>query len=616
MILLEFAAQGIRGVAPTGGRATLRPGYNVVGVDGAVLKRLLDALLFPDAADAELLPRAPGGPAGAAMRAGLTLVGNDRITYRLVRDFAGAAQLHRFDPEKRSFALVAQDLAEIAETLRTVAGAPTRERYSTLLCLSAAELPSKAGGVGMSPSAAPAPRASLAPDQARKRIAELKGELAKAKVSEKLQYQQDGLQARSFKLEEALKAGAKVREGLERALQERAALEPVVAVLTRLGDADAKLATFEKAASKREEALARVTAEREAIQAAEEAGAPAPFWEERDFLIGAGAGVGTLALGIVGAAQGGDMRYLALLSIPAFGWAAWTAQSWVSRIEAWEKVARRRRVVDDWEKKMLDQFEKDAAEIRAAMKDLGVEKLQDLRDLAGRITDGDSVVAEWRRRLDEWQADPQIAGARAEKAKVEKELKAIEERMQDEVGGFVRDTRSIETEIQRLEGELANPIPAAPKPAAVAAPARPAGDPLRLLLEGAAAELGGSPAAAARTVQQKASQALSGVTFQRITGVSADDRGNVQAQVGGKVVPVATLPMADRDIIYIALKLGFMEAVLAEGKAVAYVDDCFGGITDGARRLVARLLKQMARPGQIVHATSDGSFREAADHSA
>jgi hypothetical protein len=615
VILLEFAAQGIRGVAPTGGRATLRPGYNVVAADGAVLRRLLDALLYPDLPETEPLPRAPGGPAGGAMRAGLTLVGNDRVTYRLVRDFGGVAQLHRFDTEKRSFALVAQDLSEIAETLRTAGGAPQPDQFSALLSLSAADLPSKASGVGLgASSSAPQPRPSLSPDQARKKVAELKGELEKAKVSEKLQFQQDGLQAKAFKLEETLKAGAKLKEGLERAEAERKSLEPVVEVLSRLGDADAKLAAFEKSAAKREEALARVAAEREAIEAAEQAGAPAPFWSDRNFMIGAGVGAGLLALGVAGAAAGGSMRYVALPAIPAFGWAAWLALHWVSRVEGWEKLARRRRVVEDWEKKMLDQFEKDAAELRAAMKELGLEKVQDLRDLAGRIADADSVVTEWRRRIDEWQADPEVADARAKKARLEKELQAVEERLQGEAGGFIRDVRSIEAEIVRLEGEIANPVPAAPKVAA--APAKPAGDPLRLLLEAAAKELGGSAAAAARSVQQKASQALTGITFQRISGVTADDRGNVLATLGGKQVPIATLPAADRDVIFIALKLGFIEAALAKGKAVAYVDDCFGGLSDGARRLVARLLKQMARPGQLIHATSDGAFKEAADHSA
>jgi hypothetical protein len=614
VILLEFAAQGIRGVAPTGGRATLRPGYNVVAADGAVLRRLLDALLFPDGKDAEPLPRAPGGPANAQLRAGLTLVGDDRVTYRLVRDFGGAAQLHRFDAEKRSFALVAQDLAEISGVLRSPGGAPTRERFSALLCLAAADLPSKQGGGSASASLGPA-RTALSPAQLQKKIADLKGELVKARASEKLQLQQDALQARAFKVDEALKEGAKLQEGLDRAQEELKSLAPVAAVLERLGDADAKIGAFEKVASKREEALERVTAEREAIDAAEAAGAPPAFWTERDFLIGAGAGAAALGFGIAGALSGAATRYLALLAIPALGWAAWIAFGWVAKLEAWGRIARKRRVIDDWERKMLDQFERDAADVRGAMQELGVEKVQDLRDLADRIEDGESVTAEWRRRIDEWRAAPEIANAQAERAKLARELQAVEDRLQAEIGGgFVRDVRSIEAEVQRLEGELANPAPAQPAP--VAAPAKPAGDPLRLLLDGAAKELGVSPAAAVRGVQQKASQALSGITFQRISGVSTDDRGNLQAQTGGRLVPAATLTAADRDLLFIALKLGFMEAALAQGKAVAYVDDCFAGLSDGARRLVARLLKQMARPGQIVHATADGSFKEAADHSA
>ena len=44
MLLLEIAAQGVKGVAPAGGRITLRPGYNVVEADGLALRRLIEAL--------------------------------------------------------------------------------------------------------------------------------------------------------------------------------------------------------------------------------------------------------------------------------------------------------------------------------------------------------------------------------------------------------------------------------------------------------------------------------------------------------------------------------------------------------------------------------------------
>ena len=155
MILLELAAQGIRGFSPAGGRATLRPGYNVVGADGAVLRRLLEALLYPTPKDGDALPRAVGGPANAPVRAGLTVVGNDRVTYRLVRDFAAGAQLQRFDAEKRAFSPVAQDLAAIAAFMQQTVGAPSPAKLRALLLLSAADLPSKQGGAGV--LAAPAP---------------------------------------------------------------------------------------------------------------------------------------------------------------------------------------------------------------------------------------------------------------------------------------------------------------------------------------------------------------------------------------------------------------------------------------------------------------------------
>jgi hypothetical protein len=135
-------------------------------------------------------------------------------------------------------------------------------------------------------------------------------------------------------------------------------------------------------------------------------------------------------------------------------------------------------------------------------------------------------------------------------------------------------------------------------------------------VERVAAELGGSPTAAIRAVAQKAGQTLAGLSFQRLQALQVDDRGNIQVQTGGRPVPAMTLPAADRDLVYLALKLAFIEQALAAGKLVAVSDDAFGGLSEGARRFAARLLKQIAKPAQLVHATTDPSFKEAADHAA
>jgi hypothetical protein len=618
VILLEFAAQGIRGVAPAGGRATLRPGYNVVAADGAALRRLLEAMLYPDPRDGETLPRAPGQPAGAVPRAGLTLVGNDRITYRLVRDFAAAAQLHRFDPEKRSFSLVSQELAEIRAFLQKAVGVPPPSRLSALLALSAAELPSKAGGGGLTGASAlqvPA-RTALTAEQARRRLDALRGELDRARISEKLQAELDALHPQGQDLDETFRAGAKLREGLERAEQGRAELDTAAGVVKALGEADARLTAYERAEGKHAEAESKIAAERQALDDAETAGRPAPFWKDPLFWAGAGGGIAAAAVGLGGAPFVPGLRYLALVDLPAFGWAAWVAFGWVGALERWDRVSRRRRVVDDWEKKVTAQWEKDAGDVRAALAALDLKRPAELRELLGRLADADAVVTEWRRRVDDWEASPEALRAAEERVRLEEQRAGLEARLAAEAGGFVRDVRSVETEIQRLEAELAAPPPppsnAAPPRAAVTG----ATEPIRGLLERAAAELGGSVAGIGRGAAAKASQVLTGLTFQRLTAVQVDDRGGVHVVTGGKPVPALTLAPVDRDVVFLALKLALLEQALSAGKLVAVVDDAFGGLSDGGRRFAARLLKQAARPGQLLHATADAAFREAADHSA
>jgi hypothetical protein len=117
-------------------------------------------------------------------------------------------------------------------------------------------------------------------------------------------------------------------------------------------------------------------------------------------------------------------------------------------------------------------------------------------------------------------------------------------------------------------------------------------------------------------VASRASQAAAAFTLNRLTGVSADDRGNVQVVSGGRPVPAVTLPPAERDLIYLALKLALLEQSLAADRSVAFIEDVFSGLSDTVRRTAGRMLKALAKPGQVIHASMDPAFREAADHQA
>ncbi len=615
MILLELAAQGVRGVSPAGGRVTLRPGYNVLAADGAALQRLVEALLWPHAVGADTVPRVAAGPTPGTARVGVTLLGNDNLTYRLVRDLAGGCQLHRFDPERRAFALVAQDLAGIGRHLEAPVGAPPRSRFAALLSILASDLPSKqpaAGLPGAAPNMPPARRPLGAVERARK-VAELEAELEKAKGAEKRQYRIDELQARLFKLEETLKSGAKIREGLQTSEAALRELEPVAAAAEQLGDAEARVDAFVKAKEKLEEAMAKLEAERAAL-GEETAPAPAPFWRDQRFLAAGGAGLAFVVVAAIASAMGeSGLRYLVLLDMPAFTYAGFVAWRWVDALEERERSGRRRKRFQELEHKLQEQHERETAQIRAAMQALGLPTLPELKEALGRLADARAVVAEWRRRLEEWQAGADTRDAEAERERVDGEIKELEAGLASEVGGYLRDPRSIEMEIARVEAEGSTPAPPASPPSASVA-AAPVTDPLKALVERAAAELQATPAAAMRVVSQRVAQVLAALSSQRLASCLVDDRGNILVQASGRTVPAASLPPNDRDMCFFALKLGLLEHALSAGKAVALVDDAFAGLPEGSRRIVARLLKQLARAGQILHATSDPAFREAADH--
>ena len=117
-----------------------------------------------------------------------------------------------------------------------------------------------------------------------------------------------------------------------------------------------------------------------------------------------------------------------------------------------------------------------------------------------------------------------------------------------------------------------------------------------------------------RSLQARASQLLQAFSGDRLTGLAADDRGNLAVQAAGRSSFVGALSPADRDLVFLAVKLSLVERGLTEWKLVALADDAFAGLPESARRRAARMLKQVARPGQLVHATADVAFRECADH--
>jgi hypothetical protein len=608
VLLLEIAAQGVRGFAPPSGRVALRPGYNVVAGDGAVIRRLVAALFHPDQpADPSL--RSSSATGGAPVRAGLTFVGDDGATWRLVRDMAGPCQLQRFDPDRRAFQSVEQDPARIAAALRG-AGVPSPERFAAVLSLAAADLPSRQAPGGLAAVSQPPPRRSLAPQEARKKLDALRDEMDRARNAERVQLEMDNLQSRLFKLEEMLKSGDQVRERVRVAEAAVAGLAGVEVALSALRDPVGRLAACRKATVRRDDALKKIAQEREA-RADVGAAAPAPLWRQQGFLGGVVVGGVSLLGGLVT-----SWSTLALVAIPATGWAAFEGLRWVGRAEGSETAGRRARWLEERERKAVEAWERETADVRAAVAGAGVASVADLADLLSRLQEARAALAEAEAGKVAWQARAETSDAETERNQVQQEIGELEQKLTADTGGFVRDTHSLDAEIARLEREIESPVAVEEPPIEERPPPPLRGDPLRALFERAAADLELSPGAALRALQPRIVQVLPAVSGQRLSNFFVDERGNLQVQTGGKLVPAATLPPGDRDVCFAVLKLGFAEQGLAAGKAVAVLEDGFAVLPEGSRRVISRLLKQVAKGRQVVHTTADPIFREAADHAA
>ncbi|HET7752718.1 MAG TPA: hypothetical protein VFK85_02315 [Anaeromyxobacteraceae bacterium] len=602
MILLELAAQGIRGAVSASGRATFRPGYVVVPAGGDAFCATISALLWGDAADGDALRATAGQP----VRAGATMTTPDRTLYRLVTDFAAEAQLQRYDAAARTFSPVAAGRPAVQEWIRTQTGLPSRDAFEDMLCLCAARLPSRVASQARS-SAPPPPKPGPEPERTRARIAELREDLRRSRAVEELQHHVDGLHSRLSGMDDVLGEGARLRSELESADRRLQEQDAFATAADELGDLDARFASFDRATARRDEAFARITEERASL---ERDSAPAPaIWHLPQLWAGIAAGVAALSVGV---ASTGALRYVALLDVPAFGWSAWAALRWVGRVEAGERATRRTRVVDERERKALDQWNNDAGPVQRAMAAAGVTEVPALREALEAL----AVAREARRSAADamagWQERPEAQQAQHDHAQVESELEQANAKLSELASEFVRDAGTLEAEIARLEGELA----AEEQPRRRSAAANASGEPVSDLARRAAEQIGAGDELTLGRVEARASEILAVIAGRRLEGLWADPAGAVVVQPAGGRVAFTQLPLEARDLCWTAMKLALVEHALATGSTFAVVDAALDPLPLVARRVAAHILKRAAKPGQVLHATADAVFREAADHAA
>ncbi|MBN1206962.1 MAG: chromosome segregation protein SMC [Myxococcaceae bacterium] len=647
MHFTEVAVQNVRGFSPQG-RFPLKPGFLAIKPPGneiTPLAALALALLYADGRGGDAAFSAQGQKSG---KAALTMLGQDNLTYRLLRELGASGTLHRQTAPGQAPELVGQEAAEITQALRSQVGLPSRSAFEQLYCLMPNQLPSRKPrvrtsktdvkrpslpGVGSNPGMhglasnpsmpALASTQAVAPAEdipaAEARVKELEQELVKSREMEDLQFKLDGLNSQLFEVERKLKS----TEGLKVAIRDAEAAWNAAPTPESVGlppDILTRVERYPKALARREDALNRLATERE--QEAQAApGAVEPLRQNRQFLAGLAAGVLFLVLGIVlGTVLGSNWRYLTLLDIPAFGWAAMLALHYVDDLSRTTGVGRKEGMFAAREKKILEEFDAEAAPVRKALKVLELESPEDIPAVFERKGLLEQKVNELREQLAAMEANPEFIAATEQRDSVKQQIDELSVEV-GRAGSFVRDLREVERELSRTKESIAlakaGHVPVAAAAGAGAGEAAAAGgpmeDPSPVLMTLAADLLSTDIMTMSGLLRDRCTQYLSALTDRRYLGVEWDEGGRASVFVPGQQLLVSEIPPRDLDMYYLALRLTVVEKVSARVKYPFILEHPFAGMDEVKLPLIARMLKHLGTLTQVLLVTPHPGLAQLAD---
>lgn len=614
MYLLELAVQGVRGFSPAG-RFPLKPGYLVLKAPPpgtAPLVALVHSLFFSDGrgADAEFI--APNAGQG---KAGLTLLGNDQGTYRLLKQLGGTGALHRVNKETNAFDPVSQDAVEITNVLRTQVGVLPQAISEQIFGFTSSQLPSKrakkiGGNRGLG-SNMPVVAASNVADSERK-LAELRKEHAFSREVSELQFKADGLQGDIFNLQRKLEGS----EGLQAALADAEAAYDAAPSAEKHGfpkDILERAQRYEEFVARRDRELGKLKGDQP-----EELG----FWDDPKVkkippLYKDNRFVGAVAAGAVfmltGAFLSGAGRYLALLDIPAFGFAAFLAVQYVNELEDAAREAMKGNVKATREKKVREQFEAEAGVVKAAMTRLDADSPKELIELLSQRNMYADKANDLRRQLSEYLGGDDFQQAVARLPQLQEELARVNAEIEQK-GTYVRDVREIEREMERLKEsiELAKAGRGAVVDSATGM-VEVFEDPAPALLEVGTELFGADTAGVVAIIKDRVAQYFTALTDRRYVSVEFDREGKSAVSTAARKFAGNELPPKDLDYLHLAIRLTMVEKYSARFKLPVLIDDALDGVEDAKVALLARMLKHLGTMTQVLHLTPHPGFLQAAD---
>lgn len=620
MLILELAVQAVRGFSPSA-RVPFRPGY--LGLSSpteipAPVGGLLLALAYPDGRGGESSFLAPGAPAG---RAGFSVQSNDGTVWRLVRDLGGAGALHKMN-QSGGYEVATDDTTEMAQLLRSEVGFPARPTLEQVFVFTAGQLPTRrsrapkgAGTTGTTRAFVPgglgggsvAPTSD--PEGTRAKIAQLEAELAQAKEVGEVQFKADGIQSEIYQQEQKLKAVEALRAEVAQA---RAELDtaPSPAQLGLPDDIADRVKRFSDTKKKFHESLAKLETEREQAGAAGKVHVES-IGKDNRFI---GALVGGLAMMIAAVMLTGSAKYVGLLGIPAFSFAALLALRYIEELQFASREGAKVEIFEQREKKLKDDFQLQSSIVDAALSKVNATTDEEFFSALARREEMEPKVAELTMKLAELESDPATTNLATTVAELREEYQRLDERLASMSGGYARDAREIEREIGYLKESLA-PAQAPGQFQAI----NPGGgqgfdDPTPgLMIVGADLFATDIPSLWG-VMRDRTIQYLTALTDRRYHGVEVDKDGRAFVMAPGRDLPATELPGRDLDLLYLSLRLTMAEKSAPTTRYPVILEDSFASTLGPEKQpLLGRMLKHIGSMTQVLHVTGAGQNAPAAE---
>lgn len=443
------------------------------------------------------------------------------------------------------------------------------------------------------------------------RLATLEAELTAAKDAANIQFRMDGVQGEVFKYEQKLKAYEELREKLEASRAELSTAptpqslglpEDIVLRVRRAGE-DKK--SFEQS-------LRKLSDERDSANIPQSVYV-APLYKDRRFLGAVGGGLALLF--ITGGFLEGGARYLALLSVLAFSFAALLALRYIEDLQHASREGAKTDVFEVREKKLKEEYEQSRQLVQAAYDKVEAATADEFFQAMARGDELRPAMAELELKWADYETDPETVQWPALILQLKNEQEALNQKLLDLSGGYVRDSREIEREIAKLKEMLDPPEePTQEFKVVHTGPTETFDDPTPAMMELASDLFSADVPTVWAMMHDRTVQYLTALTDRRYHGLDVDKDGRATVQAPGRAILAGELPGRDLDLMYVALRLTLIEKYSAQNKVPVIIEDAFAGLIDGPKlTLLGRMLKHLGTLTQVLHVSGNGQNVAAAD---